>query len=75
MTSDFCQGRIVGHFYLFLMSMVPSMSFHCTCHVSAAHAKDKYMAKYQDGRLNYQGENYSKGHHIIIDNKEDSPVQ
>lgn len=32
------------------------------------------MAKYQDGRLNYQGENYSKGHHIIIDNKEDSPV-
>lgn len=41
----------------------------------AAHTKDKYMAKYQEGRLNYQGENYSKGHHIIIDNKEDSPVQ
>ena len=34
-----------------------------------------FTAKYDDGKLYYEGEWYSKGHHIIIDNKQDSPVQ
>ena len=37
--------------------------------------KHPYHARYDDGKLFYQGEWYSKGHHIIIDNREDSPVQ
>ena len=34
-----------------------------------------FSARYDDGKLFYEGEWYSKGHHIIIDNREDSPVQ
>ncbi|CAH1791671.1 unnamed protein product [Owenia fusiformis] len=37
---------------------------------------DKYphTARYDDGKLFYEGDWYSKGHHIIIDNKKESPV-
>ena len=34
-----------------------------------------YESRYEDGKLFYENEWYSKGHHIIIDNREDSPVQ
>ena len=37
--------------------------------------KHPYQARYDDGKLYYEDEWYSKGHHIIIDNREDSPVQ
>lgn len=37
--------------------------------------KHPYSARYDDGKLYYEGDWYMKGHHIIIDNKEDSPVQ
>ncbi|XP_013407838.1 breast cancer metastasis-suppressor 1-like protein-A [Lingula anatina] len=33
-----------------------------------------FNARFDDGKLFYEGEWYNKGHHIIIDNKEDSPV-
>merc|ERR1712002_911237 len=36
--------------------------------------KNPYRAHYEDGKLYYEGSCYSKGHHIIIDNNEDSPV-
>ena len=34
-----------------------------------------YQCKYEDGKLFYEGEWYNKGHHIIIDNRQESPVQ
>ena len=37
--------------------------------------KHPFQARYDDGKLFYEGDWYSKGHHIIIDNREDSPVQ
>lgn len=36
--------------------------------------KHPYNARFEDGKLFYEGEWYTKGHHIIIDNREDSPV-
>lgn len=36
--------------------------------------KNPFRAHYEDGKLYYEGSCYSKGHHIIIDNNEDSPV-
>ncbi|XP_067943716.1 breast cancer metastasis-suppressor 1-like protein [Watersipora subatra] len=39
-----------------------------------AHGKDKFMARYHEGRLYYQGATYCNGHHIVIDDKQDSPV-
>ncbi|KAF6016984.1 BRMS1 [Bugula neritina] len=40
---------------------------------SVSTAKDKII-KYRGGRLLYKGENYSKGHRIIIDYQDNSPV-
>lgn len=37
--------------------------------------KHPYNARFDDGKLFYEGDWYNKGHHIIIDNREDSPVQ
>merc|ERR1711894_269042 len=34
--------------------------------------KHPYSARYDDGKLYYEGDWYMKGHHIIIENKEDS---
>ncbi|ELU01106.1 hypothetical protein CAPTEDRAFT_94286 [Capitella teleta] len=36
--------------------------------------KHPFAARFEDGKLFYENEWYSRGHHIIIDNKEDSPV-
>jgi len=36
--------------------------------------KYPFHARFDDGKLFYESEWYSKGHHIIIDNREDSPV-
>lgn len=32
-------------------------------------------ARYDNGKLYYEGETYSKGDQIVIDNKSDSPVK
>ena len=34
-----------------------------------------FVARFEDGRLFYEGEWFSKGHRIIISNNEDPPVQ
>ncbi|XP_064622491.1 breast cancer metastasis-suppressor 1-like protein [Lineus longissimus] len=36
--------------------------------------KFPYSAKFEDGRLYYENDWYQRGNHVIIDNKEDSPV-
>ena len=49
----------------------------CFAFIVAVYRREKfpYHARYDDGKLFYEGEWYSKGHHIVIDNKEDSPVK
>jgi len=37
--------------------------------------KHRYSARFDDGKLFYEGDWYSKGHTIIIDNREDTPVR
>jgi breast cancer metastasis-suppressor 1-like protein len=37
--------------------------------------KFPYNARYEDGRLFYENDWYQRGNNVIIDNKEDSPVQ
>ena len=49
-----------------------------TCHVvSSVFRKESnpHEARFDNGKLYYEGETYSKGDQIVIDNKSDSPVR
>lgn len=75
-----CIGIVDIGIVLFFLFSHPIICVFCLLNstagvgVGAGH-REHYPARYQGGRLNYRGEFYSCGHHIIIDNKEDSPVQ
>uniref|UniRef100_T1JDS8 Breast cancer metastasis-suppressor 1-like protein-A n=1 Tax=Strigamia maritima TaxID=126957 RepID=T1JDS8_STRMM len=36
--------------------------------------ENQYNARFADGKLLFEGQSFCKGHHIIIENKEDSPL-
>ena len=61
--------------YVVRLASAPTHLYFYVCIYAGASGKDKFSAICRDGRLFYQGQHYGQGHHIVIDDKQDSPVQ
>ena len=62
---------------MYFVAFFGSFIVKCCCKPDSGIKTERYPyeSRYEDGKLFYENEWYSKGHHIIIDNNEDSPVQ